>query len=105
MHDIRTIRQDGSYCYTYSPFHEPGASVRPGETVCIHTVDAFENKTSLKEVPGIAWLENGKLQTTPRAPLVHNLDSLEWAPYELFDMRHYRMQRLPTNTSTDLSFS
>ena len=44
MPDIRTIRQDGPYCYTYSPFHEPVASVRPGETVCIHTVDAFENK-------------------------------------------------------------
>ena len=44
MHNIRTIRQDGPYCSTYSPFHEPVASVRPGETVCIHTVDAFENK-------------------------------------------------------------
>lgn len=30
--------------YTYSPFHPPIATVVPGETVCIHTVDAFENK-------------------------------------------------------------
>jgi amidase len=42
--EIRDIRQEGPYCYTYSPFHEPVASVKPGETVCIHTVDAFENK-------------------------------------------------------------
>ena len=41
---IREIRQEGPYCYTYSPFHEPIAQVKVGETVCIHTVDAFENK-------------------------------------------------------------
>lgn len=41
---IREIRQPGPYCYTYSPFHPPIATVRPSETVCIHTVDAFENK-------------------------------------------------------------
>ena len=30
---IREIRQPGPYCYTYSPFHPPIATVRPGETV------------------------------------------------------------------------
>lgn len=45
MHSaIREIRQQGPYCYTYSPFHPPVARVKPGDTVCIHTVDAFENK-------------------------------------------------------------
>ena len=75
-----------------------------GEVTIAKLMDAIENKTSLRNVPGIAWLEDGKLQQTPRAPLVHNLDSLEWAPYELFDMKHYRMQRLPKNTSTDFCF-
>ena len=41
---VREIQQTGPYCYTYSPFHPPIAKVVPGETVCIHTVDAFENK-------------------------------------------------------------
>ena len=41
---VREIEQTGAYCYTYSPFHPPIAKVTPGETVCIHTVDAFENK-------------------------------------------------------------
>lgn len=41
---MREIRQPGPYCYTYSPFHPPIATVQPGETVCIHTLDAFENK-------------------------------------------------------------
>jgi len=40
----REIRQEGLYCYTYSPFHPPVATVKPGETVVIHTLDAFENK-------------------------------------------------------------
>ena len=41
---IREIHQTGPYRYTYSPFHPPIATVEPGETVVIHTVDAFENK-------------------------------------------------------------
>tara|TARA_Y100000031_G_scaffold123221_1_gene138456 strand:+ start:2868 stop:4577 length:1710 start_codon:yes stop_codon:yes gene_type:complete len=75
-----------------------------GETTIVKLIDAIENKTPLKEVPGIAWLENGKLQTTPRAPLIHDLDSLPWYPYELFDMNHYRMQRLPKNRPMDFCF-
>ena len=72
-----------------------------GEITISKLMGAIENKTPLRKVPGIAWLENGKLQQTPRAPLVHSLDSLEWYPYELFDMGHYRMQRLQKNTPTD----
>jgi acetamidase/formamidase len=44
MPNIREIHQNGPYRYTYSPFHPPIATVQPGETVVIHTVDAFENK-------------------------------------------------------------
>lgn len=42
--EIQQIHQEGPYCYTYSPFHTPITTVEVGETVCIHTVDAFENK-------------------------------------------------------------
>jgi len=41
---IRQIKQPGEYAYTYSPFHEPIAQVKPGEKIAIHTLDAFENK-------------------------------------------------------------
>ena len=47
-----------------------------GEITIPKLMDAIENKTTLRDVPGIAWLENGKLQTTPRAPLVHDLNTL-----------------------------
>ena len=55
-----------------------------GETTISELMKSFENKTPLKDVPGIAWIENGKLQMTNRAPLVHDLDSLPWTPYEKF---------------------
>lgn len=38
------IKQTGEYSYTFGPFEKPVAEVDPGETVRIHTVDAFENK-------------------------------------------------------------
>ena len=41
---LREIRQPGPYAYTYSPFHEPIARVEQGETVIVHTLDAFENR-------------------------------------------------------------
>ena len=72
-----------------------------GEVTIVKLIEALENKTSLNEVPGIAWLENGKLKTTPRPPLVPDLDTLPWTPYELFDMNHYRMMRLPKAKNTD----
>ncbi len=75
-----------------------------GEITIKKLMDAIENKTPLKNVPGIAWLENGKLQKTDRAPLIHDLDSLPPIPYEIFDMKHYRMMRLPKNKPTDFCF-
>ena len=76
-----------------------------GEVTIAKLMEAIENKTSLRNVPGIAWLEDGKLQQTPRAPLVHDLDSLDWAPYELFDMKTYRMLRMPKCAPTDFVMS
>jgi amidase len=38
---MREIRQPGSYQYVFGPYAEPIARVQPGETVSIHTLDAF----------------------------------------------------------------
>jgi radical SAM superfamily enzyme YgiQ (UPF0313 family) len=75
-----------------------------GEVTISKLMDAIEDKTPLKNVPGIAWLENGKLQQTPRASLVHDLDSLPPVPYEKFPMHYYRMLRMPKVKSTDFCF-
>jgi len=38
---MRELRQSGDFQYVMGPFAEPQARVKPGETVMIHTVDAF----------------------------------------------------------------
>jgi radical SAM superfamily enzyme YgiQ (UPF0313 family) len=72
-----------------------------GEITICKLMEAVENKTSLKEVPGAAWLEDGKLQKTPRAPLIKHLDELPPTPYELFPMEFYRLLRSPKTKATD----
>jgi radical SAM superfamily enzyme YgiQ (UPF0313 family) len=98
----------------YGPTPEPEFFIRKsgcdvvclgeGEITISKLMDAFENKKSFKNVPGIAWLENDKLQTTPRAKLVHDLDSLPQIPYEIFPMHYYRMLRLAKAKATDFCF-
>ena len=39
----------GDYSYVIGPYREPIATVRPGETFAIETVDAFENKIDSAE--------------------------------------------------------
>jgi len=75
-----------------------------GEIIISKLMDAIENKKSLKTVPGVAWIEDGKLQQTPRAPLIEDLDSLPPIPYELFPMHYYRMLRVPKVKGTDFVF-
>ena len=72
-----------------------------GEITISKLMEAFENKKPLGGVPGVAWLENGKLKQTPRAPIIQDLDSLPLPPYELFPMHLYRMMRMPNSRSTD----
>jgi len=40
---IKDITQSGEHSYTFGPFKDPIAEVEPGETVRIHTVDAYGN--------------------------------------------------------------
>jgi amidase len=52
MRSMREIRQEGSYHYVFSPYPDPIATVAPGETVAIHTEDAFEGRiTSEEDLP------------------------------------------------------
>ncbi len=46
---MREIRQEGSYQYVFSPYPDPIATVAPGETVAIHTEDAFEGRITTEE--------------------------------------------------------
>ena len=41
---MRDVTQPGAYQYVFSPYPKPIATVAPGETVVIHTEDAFEGR-------------------------------------------------------------
>ena len=41
---MREIRQPEPYSYVFSPYLAPIATVAPGETVALHTIDAFANQ-------------------------------------------------------------
>ncbi len=75
-----------------------------GEITIVKLLEAIEKKKPLKDVPGVAWLENGKLQKTIRAPKVENLDALPMIPYEDFPMDNYRLMRAPNCSLTDFCF-
>jgi amidase len=46
---MREIQQPGAFQYVFGPYAEPVATVNPGETVVIHTVDAFGNQLTSEE--------------------------------------------------------
>ena len=76
-----------------------------GEVTISELMKALDNKETLEKVPGVAWLDsNGKLKYNPRAPLVHDLDSLPMTPYHKFPMHYYRMLRMPKVKATDFVF-
>jgi anaerobic magnesium-protoporphyrin IX monomethyl ester cyclase len=75
-----------------------------GETTISKLLESVEKKLPLKDVPGVAWLENGELKTTQRAPLINDLSALPRIPYELFPMNIYRMMRSPKCSITDFCF-
>lgn len=75
-----------------------------GEIVIEKLMKAIEFKTPWKDVPGIAWLENGKLQKTLRPPLVPSLEDLPMIPYELFPIDTYKLLRTTKCKLTDFCF-
>lgn len=75
-----------------------------GEIIISKLMEAVESKKSLESVPGVAWLEDGKLQQTERPDLIEDLDSLPPIPYELFPMDYYRLLRMPKVKGTDFVF-
>jgi anaerobic magnesium-protoporphyrin IX monomethyl ester cyclase len=72
-----------------------------GETTAVRLMDAIENKTSLKDVLGIAYREGDKVLINQRPPQIEDLDSLPRYAYHLFPMEYYRMMRMPNAETSD----
>ncbi len=67
-----------------------------GEITFVELMDAFAGKRSLESVDGIAFFDAGGNYVRTRArELIKNIDDIAWPAYDLFDMTHYSLLRLP----------
>ncbi|MHA2401548.1 MAG: B12-binding domain-containing radical SAM protein [Candidatus Kariarchaeaceae archaeon] len=75
-----------------------------GEISVQNLMNAIENKTGLKNVKGIAFLDNnGKCIITEEQPLIEDLDSIPFPAYDLFPMNHYALLRYPNISANERS--
>lgn len=67
-----------------------------GEITFVELLDAFSGKRTWESVDGIAYFdENGQYIKTKSRELIENIDEIAWPAYDLFDMTHYTLLRLP----------
>jgi acetamidase/formamidase len=88
----RLIRQPGRHHHVLGPYAEPIASVRPGETVIVHTVDCFDGRLTredqlpsavlgphLNPVTGPIWIDGAEPGDTLAVEIVDIRAAREWA--------------------------
>lgn len=61
-----------------------------GEYTIVELMEALQKGTSLDQVNGIIYRENGHIKTTPRRERIHDLDSLPLPAYHHIDFVDYR---------------
>ncbi len=67
-----------------------------GEITFVELMDAFEGKRPLESVDGIAFIDaEGNYVKTKARELIQNIDEIAWPAYDLFDMTHYSLARMP----------
>lgn len=106
---INTSKSRGGMKYTIGG-HGPAAApelflrktgadivgIGEGEITFVELLDAFEGKRSLESVDGIAFIDSeGKYVRTKARELIKNIDEIAWPAYDLFDITHYSLLRLP----------
>jgi radical SAM superfamily enzyme YgiQ (UPF0313 family) len=72
-----------------------------GENTIIDILDHLSNNKSLSNVLGIAYRVNDKVFINPDRPLIEDIDSIPMPAYELFNIEHYRLMRMPNCKRTD----
>ena len=88
----RLIRQPGRHHHVLGPYAEPIASVRPGETVVVHTVDCFDGRLTgedqvpsavlgphLNPVTGPIWIDGAEPGDTLAVQIVDIRAARDWA--------------------------
>ncbi len=66
-----------------------------GENTIVEILAALEAKRSLRDVNGIAYIENNKVVETAPRELIQDIDSIPMPAWDLFPMDSYSLLRLP----------
>lgn len=61
-----------------------------GEPSLVEIVAKWSSKTSIKDVAGISLLDEGGVHTTPKRPVLRDLDALPIPAWDLIDLGPYR---------------
>lgn len=72
-----------------------------GEITIVELLDEIENKKDFKKVDGIAYIDkNDKYILTNKRKLIENIDKIAMPAYDLFDINHYALLRMPNVPSS-----
>ncbi|MFH1414978.1 MAG: radical SAM protein [Elusimicrobiota bacterium] len=69
------------------------AVVGEGEVTFPEVVDSFEGKKSIKDIKGIAYMEEGRILRTPSREPIKDLDGLPFPAYHLYNRKSYLRYR------------
>lgn len=72
-----------------------------GEVTMVELLKALEVGTPLKNVQGVAFMDNGRFCQTAKRPPVEDIDSLALPAHDLFPMDHYTLLRDPNMSNSD----
>ena len=75
-----------------------------GELTIVELLKALEQKKSLHDIKGIAFIENNKLIKTEPRELIQDLDSISHPAWDLFPMDYYTLLRIPHIENNERSF-
>lgn len=72
-----------------------------GEITIVELLDAIENNKDLSKVDGIAYLDKKKNYVqTKRRELIQDIDEIAMPAYDLFDINHYALLKVPNVPSS-----
>lgn len=74
-----------------------------GEDTILELLTALGNKKSLKDIKGIAYIENGIFIKTDPRELIQDIDSIPFPAWDLFHMDHYGLLRFPNMKNSERS--
>jgi radical SAM superfamily enzyme YgiQ (UPF0313 family) len=80
-----TVLPEQSIAYTSADM----AAIGEGELTLVHVAEALAGKAAVREIPALAWRENGSVKVNARGDLIASLDALPIPDRRLIDRQEY----------------